>query len=553
MKKQIKCFVLLFALFAILSACLLAALVLFSPITVRATTDAVVSSRFEILADDEKFELWGYFTYTGILYFCIYDMAYILRGTPAQFDIRAANSGLAYLRILRGETYTPTGTEFQPIPETRFASRADGGGLFGWEGNGFDFYPEQTLIIEIDGTVIEPATSIALRTIQDINNTYFHIWDLAALLGFDALTFNAHEYPADPALMGFHAVITTGTRPPAQLPVQFPWLADILVRLAGHWVDERHFNNTYIDESVVFPAEIVFSYHGANNPVMTTAAPIHEAFSGWVQSIYWWRLAFETAREDDRYWWHSMSAQTLENGLVKLTDNGISRPAWNSDIEHEGRREPLTRIPRLYSQSISFTFDPSEDPVNTITMYIGDTPHIMQRYNIFWDFVPPRYQVTAVDGGIELRYTFYPWTFGLVFPEMDFRIYRSNFDVSTLTQHGQIHYAAFPESGMELMRQLHGILPCCREIYRFTDTTAQAGNIYYYSVWHMYVPDWQGVYHHRNITPTGIIRVDTAEFLREPPQEEPAPQTTSHIFLLLIPLIITAAWFGYRKKTKNAH
>ena len=82
----------------------------------------------------------------------------------------------------RGGEYTPTGSEFQPIPEERHGWAPPF--LFGDFYTGFYYWPMHTLIIGIDG-VDEPETSVAVRVVRDEDNYYFRTHDLARLLGFD--------------------------------------------------------------------------------------------------------------------------------------------------------------------------------------------------------------------------------------------------------------------------------------------------------------------------------------------------------------------------------
>ncbi|MCL2388673.1 MAG: hypothetical protein FWC89_14170, partial [Defluviitaleaceae bacterium] len=73
-----------------------------------------LTEELRILADGESFTLWAVGNDTGISAFRLEDIAYILNGTPAQFNLRPAPDGFHYW-IVRGEAYTPTGQEFRPV------------------------------------------------------------------------------------------------------------------------------------------------------------------------------------------------------------------------------------------------------------------------------------------------------------------------------------------------------------------------------------------------------------------------------------------------------
>ncbi|MCL2421907.1 MAG: hypothetical protein FWD03_08630 [Defluviitaleaceae bacterium] len=468
---------------------------IYFPTTVRATTDAVWSGQFTIMVDDETFEPWGYSTDMAILYLCLHDMAVMLRGTSAQFDIRTSSDDRWDFWIARGETYTPAGTEFQLIPE-RFATRADMGGLFGWdwEGSGFVNYPEQTLLIGIDG-IDEPATTLAIRTIQDIDNTYFMVTDLAPILGFHSRITTDRWHPGsyhDDFVEGIDRILTTSSQTPIQLPVQSPEFADMMVRIAGHWVDRVHFDSSVIDESVVWPVEFSISYYGLNIPVTQSVAPVRPE---WTRSLWEWEWL----------WWYPVSMEMLENGLVELTVSQPeqAQPAWNAIVEYS-QEDFLNRPPQFYNHRI--VVDPSADggSIDEIILYIGDTPHIMGRYQFGWD-TWERYDVQpAPGGGVMLRYVLSRWALGGA--DDAIRVYRS---AEPVEQRGSVHASNFDSSAMELLLSQDGIDSSDRILFELIDDTAVSGGVYYYSLWRSGI-DW---YH--NITPMGVIRVDVNEILGE--------------------------------------
>jgi len=265
--------------------CVIAALffITHSPKPVYATVDAVWSGEFVLRVDGEDYTLWGYSTDIAIHYFCLFDMAYILNGTSAQFDVRRPPSEQWDFWIVRGAPFEGVLQEFaditlfREIPE-RFATRADGGGLFGWnwEGSGFERYPEQTFVLGIDGETA-PATSIAIRTIADIDNVYFMLSELADILGFEHVITTGRWHPGDwhdDFIPGIDRTISTTNIVLPVLHERPPELVRFLIELSGHWVDLAHFDSEYIDENVVWPVEIAFNYTGMYRPLWNTLSPV---------------------------------------------------------------------------------------------------------------------------------------------------------------------------------------------------------------------------------------------------------------------------------------
>ena len=477
-------------------------------ITVRATVDSIWSGEFTILVNDVPFNPWGYSTDMAILYLCLFDMAYMLNGTSAQFDIRIPIDERWDFWIIRGESYTPTDTEFQPIPE-RFASRGTDG-LIGWgqEYSGFEYYPEQTLLIGIDGAD-EPATTLAIRTIQDIDNTYFLVSDLAAILGFDSVITTDRWHPGndhEDFVEGIDYKFTTETRNPLLLPVQSPEIADIMVRLSGQWVDREHFDNSTINESIVWPAELSISYHGINKPVTNSVAPIRPE---WTVSLWEW----------ERLWWYPVSMQTLENGLIELIvdQSKQAQPAWSATVEYS--QEDFSHLP-LRFQNYRIVVDPREKQIENITLYIGNTPHIMRRYDMW--YTAARYTVEPADsGGIMFRYVFSRWDINRA-EDINFRIYRST---APIELGRSVRSTVFDELIVEIIHHQVGIALDDRIIFEFIDPIVEHGQVYYYSFWRI-ENDW-----HHNITPGNAlypfevnIRVAVNDILGIPKTETAEPE-----------------------------
>jgi len=327
----------------------------FFPATVKATVDAIWSGQFAIQVNDEKFEVWGYSSAMSVLHLCLRDMAYMLRGTSAAFHIRRSVSESHQFWIVRGAEYTPTGYEFHAIPE-RFASRSDMGFLFGWEGeaSGFLRYPEQTIVIGIDGEDY-PETFFAIRTIGDIDNIFFLVSDLAYILGFESIITTDRWNPGryhENFVEGIERIFLTETREAATLPFRDATLLHVLIRingyLRGHWVCETHFASDEINESVVWPAEIIFSNDGIGFPYLYSVAPGRPR----------WEEGFELQQNS----FEPLSIRIRSDGMAVLyVDNLQSRFA-----------------------DYSIIVDPHLVSHDTITLYIGDNAHIMHWYHVGW-------------------------------------------------------------------------------------------------------------------------------------------------------------------------
>ena len=133
--------------FAILSTVLVLASYL--PTTVHATW-GMYSGRTTIYVNDQIFELHGYSgDVTRHAFFRLRDIAYIMRGTPVEFDIRESPDNRWGYWIVTGATYIPIGMELQPTLERRQA-------LFGSYGfvasgsQGFGINPFQHTCIRHD-------------------------------------------------------------------------------------------------------------------------------------------------------------------------------------------------------------------------------------------------------------------------------------------------------------------------------------------------------------------------------------------------------------------
>jgi len=424
-----------------LAAAVIAIALLISMPMVVLATHGFGSGPFTVMVDDELFELWGFGGDGPVPAFRLQDIAYMLNGTAAQFDLRTPPDGRWDYWIVRGAPYTPQGTELSLDFEERYAVY----GSYGFVSGGLGFYsdPIRTVIVGLDGDSV-PATTIALTVIEDPDGFFFEMQQLAPLLGIYwdwAAIFASWPY-ADLAL-------TTGTIIPHEPPVQPPELVDVLLRLSGHWVDRAHFYSPVIDESVVWPAGFNVSTAGFTD-VGATVAPI--------------------AMPQGAVLWYPVVMHSLENGYVELMvdTTALPRSSWyryaifDPDVNYEIPDDAA----RFYNHRI--VFDASREHINEVTYYIGEARFTMMRNN--WPFVfghtdPRRYTVGPAEGdGIVLRYVL-----GSIFmtDDRDFRIYRST---------------AYGERG-ELVERRQTIDTHDRLLFEFVDATVEYGQVYYYSVY----------------------------------------------------------------------
>jgi len=300
-----------------------------------------------VLVNDTSFELWGY-GYGSFVR--LQDMAYILNGTPAQFDIRVPDDDRLEFWIIRGVAYTATGGELHHIP-IGYGARGSYG-FFHWYG--FDGYPEQTVILGVDGTD-SPDAFIPVRVMRDVEYVYFCSSALAELLGF------TWGWNWDDDAGHSYSTITLESHMP-QLQTNSIELVDLMVRLSGHWIDATYFYNPAIDQNVVDSVRLGISVHGLNDNITTH---VNSAALSWTRHVQWW---------------YPVAFRYIENNLVEITvdvDGEIFFwPGWDSLIP-EGMYDS---IKRLYNHRI--VVDTTERQFSEITLYLGDTPYTMIPYEM---------------------------------------------------------------------------------------------------------------------------------------------------------------------------
>jgi len=441
--------------------------------SVYATTDGLHSTETTVRINDRDFNPWGYICARRSTALRLQDMAYMLNGTPAQFAMRTPPNDRWDYWIILGEPYVPTGAEFRPIPEERFAWAGDGFGYMGWEG--FDTYPIRPIIIGVGGRY-EPETSVALIAIRDVDYAHFSMYDLSHLLGF-YLVYNRHYHWWDDHWPYHNIVIDTSQGAPAVLPMQEPELARILARLSyrdhGHWVDVVHLYGEEIDEAVVWPAEFRVCPSGFSVLGPETVAPF-------IITDRWdWQ-----EREQSRFRVYPMEMRTLESGYIELTVAQPEIPTipWNARPTHDIDLEP--RQARFYNYRI--VVDPAQYPILNVSLHIGDVAHSMYSHRFAMHFAGRSQAIPAYGGGIILRYVLHWWEWANT-ADNYIRVYRSYTE---------------DQRGMQLHSQ-DGITDTDSLLYEFADPTAEWGQIYYYRIF-------------ANERQVFKKRVDTAEILDEP-------------------------------------
>ena len=165
------------------------------PVSVSATT-GFGSTVIPYYVNGQRFDVHGYRGDSAVILPAVrlVDIAYMLNGTSAQFDIATPPQGGGWdFWIKRGTPYTPTGAEMQPIPE-RMA-------VFGSEGlitseahgtRGFRENPYRSIVVGFDGGNY-PAFSVTLPIVQDIDDIYFSVYELSYWLGFHVVDFNGWD------------------------------------------------------------------------------------------------------------------------------------------------------------------------------------------------------------------------------------------------------------------------------------------------------------------------------------------------------------------------
>ena len=144
--------------------------------------------------DGQRFQVWGY---GGDLWpwpLRLRDIAYILNGTSAQFDVRVPDDNRWDIWIETGVPYTLTGRELQAISYNRHAVFGSQNSFLYFSSYGFDQNPFQTITLGIGRAGI-PTTSVVIEVFNDGYDIFIDLEILGNMLGFTvaAAIFDAGE------------------------------------------------------------------------------------------------------------------------------------------------------------------------------------------------------------------------------------------------------------------------------------------------------------------------------------------------------------------------
>jgi len=495
--------------FVILSAILILAVHL--PMLVYAT-GGFGSARTTISVDGQVFELHGYDGDGPMPAFRLRDIAYILQGTPAEFDIRESPDNRWDYWIIPGGVYTPTGAEFQSMEDRHalFGSYGfipSGGGSFGFEMN-----PIQSAVLGLGG-IDAPSNSVPITVVRDADDTYFPLYELGLLLGFRTARGGRDD--------GAGHLISFVPEGALDIPTQSPEIVDLLLRLSGHWLAREHYYCPVIDESAVWPWEFSIASLGFV-PSFTDIDGVRTA-------------PFIPAGTQSQNTWYQLYMRTLEDGRIELTVNPMGqarRMVWYNNerimeqeildvsrfadhrivIDPNASSADDRRINNAWNRFAPVT--PDLALINEVTYYIGDTAYNMVRFDRQRN--PRRYHVEAAEGsGIVLRYLIGDWRLSGA-SDLVLAIYRS----TVPDEQGERIYERTITDFYD------------RLLFEFVDEVVEHGQVYYYSLW--------PITSTRTPTPRAIefgfgwgatarnwqITVDVNELLGEPPEvEEDMPET----------------------------
>jgi len=355
---------------------------------VFATPDGWSYGQHTIYVNDQKFEVWGYTAWDVIRdvvhNYRLRDIAYILDGTSAQFNIRNPLNHYLHFWIERNVPYEPIGTELNYLYE----ERRDWRGIGQFHAYAVEHFPLQQVILSLDGSeaptyniIVTVLTSFGFplnepERLADLNQVYFDLENLAGILGFN---LELDEYNNLHITTGVeHLTSVIETKPLESL--------DASLRLTGHWVDRRFFDSAIINQEVAWPHEfeiglLGLTYHPRFVDFMFTGLPL-------------------SARQPNI--WHieriffPFSVQFYEDGIIMFSADEVGR---------------------------KLRADLSSMPVNVLIYYIDGVPNEMVRLNP--NLTPGRYNYATIeDGGIHIAYIADYQSFMAV-PEY-INIYRSN-------------------------------------------------------------------------------------------------------------------------------
>jgi len=480
----------------------LLAIILLAPFVAYATVGPFAQEAVVFL-DDETFTVWGVRDDMAISHVRLRDLAYILNGTAAQFNLAEADCEYLSYRIIRSEPYIPRGDELQPIAYSRISEHEEwfmgGGWFYGWL---------TRTKIGVSGETT-PETVLRFQFVYSNGYDYFFpLSQMGALLGFSLewsrIGYEAHNL-YDFFVDGATYVISTREREPAVLPVQTLEYLQLIHRMSDRWTHDAHFYSTVIDESVVWPLELFISHdgYGARFASWDSAGPM----TGGGVPFPW-------------LYFYPLTMRKLGDGMVELAiSNEAQRPWHLADFTPENYVREKT-----FSEERRILIDAGQDEIEEIFLYIGDTQYRMLRsFRNVAGFRRYTAEITA-DGNLQIRYVIGRNRF---WGDNGIRIYRSQTQGYT---------------GMRIFEQ-EELTYHCRILFEFTDYTANLGEIFYYSIWRtspevMPLDFDLGVYQ---------MRIDTGElhteFLLAQAATEALAETSqslNRLFIILFALAILA-------------
>jgi len=442
-----------------------------------------------VIVDGVPFYIWTYGGRggDGFAHIRLRDMAYVLNGTTAQFDIRDIADDRLDFWIMRGEAFNADGTELEPIPMRylMFGSY----GFFGWHGDDFDIYPTQTAVVGFDGSD-SPERIMPAQILRDIDDMFLPLHTMADWFGF-SITSGRHAER-------YHFYeIRTDANPPQEIPAHSIEFIDLMIRFAGHWIDAAYYYSPIIDESVLAPMYFALSIHGFSDEATKF---INDATLNWAGE---WFVPQ----------WHSVSVQNLENGFVELT----------IDVSDSTARFQNYRI----------IADASNRHIDEITLYINDVSYTMLRYERSYsinDFLIEE----ADSGGVKVRYLLWQRDLSATIID-DFRLYRS----TVLDIRGDIQIPIVPIDVFNNAQHFN---------FKFIDRDIESGQVYYYSLWRVTdrglarVSIFFGEREQQIVVDTNEVLSTSEEEVPEIFDIEPSQTTmTNRIWIALLPISIVIA------------
>jgi len=407
------------------------------PANIASATVGPLVREMTVLVDDEAFSIWGVGDDFAVSRVRLRDLAYVLSGTPAQFDIREAENDAFSYWIIRGQPYTPDGSELQPID------------YYQCEVKWYMGFRTRT-IVGIDG-ITEPETFIDVSIYKDDYDLFFPLYQLGRLLGF-SIEWSRIGYFVlgldDYYVEGADYVISTKESSRAKLPIQSLAFMELMRRIAGFWVDSAHFYNEIIDESVVWPVQLGIAQEGYG-----------VRFFSWLSVV-----PMRTETPPYLGLWYPVSMTTLGEGIAELImDDYKIRPWYDMPENHD---EPINSDGsfRLYNRRILVDTTASEtEEIDEIFLIVGDTSYRMVRpYRHLRD--PRRYTVSGNEyGHIILRYVLGQ---NVMAPCDYIQIFRSEI-------RGDVGDLIFSKGNLNFNDRI---------LFEFIDTTDRFGYVYYYCI-----------------------------------------------------------------------